>query len=167
MHERNRISKHSVRTHYVVPPGSNSGSGSNSPCSSGVFNRRFSASISQKRLELKSLKGGRRLRSSGPAAPSSSESSSSPSCSLVRALLHEKLEENGGTEDAPRGHGPPLKIKTSTFTMYFTSQRFYAVSGIEDFLKLGVSPLLLFESLPECIQNQTDVSNTQHLLYDF
>ena len=34
-------------------------------------------------------------------------------------------------------------------------------------LNPAVSPLLLFASLPDCSQNQTAVSGTQHLFYDF
>ena len=34
-------------------------------------------------------------------------------------------------------------------------------------VKVAVSLLLLFVSLPDCIQNQTAVSDTHHLLFDF
>jgi hypothetical protein len=36
--------------------------------------------------------------------------SSSPYSSLVRAVLQEKKAENGGTEGAPWGDGPSLKM---------------------------------------------------------
>jgi hypothetical protein len=34
-------------------------------------------------------------------------------------------------------------------------------------VEVGVSVLLIFASLPDCSQNQTAVSDTQHLLSDF
>jgi hypothetical protein len=77
----------------------------------GIFNSRFWSSVSQKRLELKSLKGQTKAEELWTPCPELlSLRLPLLKGSLLQVVLQEKLDQNGGTEGAPRGDGPSLKI---------------------------------------------------------
>jgi hypothetical protein len=64
----------------------------------------FARVFPEKRLELKSLKGQTKAEEEGPPG--------------FPGVSQEKLGQNGGTEDAPRGDGPSLKIHAVTRNTY-------------------------------------------------